>query len=348
MHGQTKIVYGSEAAKVRRQKKILAFQAATSDFESQLGKGDMTEAGFSLTTRVLDLNPEYYTAWNYRRRILQSFFDQADTAATLTAANSEEIAVPTPQSDAQRSPDKKKSHPEVGTPSPRERLLAELRYTAQHLAKHPKSYWLWFHRSWSCQQLHTQYSPCDWEHELELCTKFLNVDHRNFHCWNYRRWVASFPASKGTIAKEFEFTTGKIEQSFSNYSAWHQRSYLLPMCHTTEDSLQAALEEEFDFVKAAFYTDPSDQSAWFYHRWLVARSQHPDIEKRELEMCEELIELEPEAKWPLVTSVVLMVKLREKGFSEYEDRISVYLDKLEEVDPYRKMYYRSMRLRGGN
>lgn len=46
------------------------------------------------------------------------------------------------------------------------------------------------------------------------------------HCWAYRAWAAQQAAV--SPAAEFAFTTEKILENFSNYSAWHYRSKLLP------------------------------------------------------------------------------------------------------------------------
>jgi geranylgeranyl transferase type-2 subunit alpha len=49
------------------------------------------------------------------------------------------------------------------------------------------------------------------------------------HAWNYRRYVlANMPVPR-TRVSELAYTTRKIEASFSNFSAWHQRSKLLPV-----------------------------------------------------------------------------------------------------------------------
>ncbi len=48
---------------------------------------------------------------------------------------------------------------------------------------------------------------------------------RLVHCWTYRQWVAA--TAHVDPQEEFDFTTKKINDNFSNYSAWHYRSKLL-------------------------------------------------------------------------------------------------------------------------
>lgn len=70
------------------------------------------------------------------------------------------------------------------------------------------------------------------------------------HGWNYRRYVVchlkQVAQSEEKILminqQEYDFTTKKINQSFSNYSAWHQRSKLLP------DIVKSMDEEERNAV----------------------------------------------------------------------------------------------------
>ncbi|KAI9912500.1 hypothetical protein PsorP6_006182 [Peronosclerospora sorghi] len=87
-------------------------------------------------------------------------------------------------------------------------------------------------------------------------------DERNYYCWNYRRQGCNLAG----VSREdhFAFKTQKIEQNFSNYSALHHRSITLPDPLTVD-----VLLDEIALVQQAVFTDPDDQSAWFYYHWLV-------------------------------------------------------------------------------
>jgi geranylgeranyl transferase type-2 subunit alpha len=70
----------------------------------------------------------------------------------------------------------------------------------------------------------------------------------------------------------FNFTTSKINQNFSNYSAWHARSVTLPFILQSlgsQEEKAQRMREEFELAQSAFYTEPTDQSAWLYQRWLI-------------------------------------------------------------------------------
>lgn len=116
-------------------------------------------------------------------------------------------------------------------------IRAELGFTVPLLLEFPKCYWIWNYRLWTLdraiERLDISLACRIWEEELRLVSKMLVKDRRNFHAWGYRRHVVAqleSPVLNGQslVEPEFEYTTTKIRDDLSNFSAWHNRSQLIP------------------------------------------------------------------------------------------------------------------------
>jgi len=265
-------------------------------------EGKLDQDTLDLTSRALRTNSELYTSWNLRRDIFL-LMEKDGTVEDMDALYEKEL-----------------------------RFLEEIMKSGA-----TKSYWAWFHRKW----ITLKKSSCNWAHEIGLCNQLLKYDDRNFHCWNYRRFVSSHLVS---VKDEFDFTTQKIEANFSSYSAWHQRSAILPQLYAGNTAqLDEAFKTELEFAKNAYYTEPKDSAAWFYHRWLIAQTcgdgkgelteKQRSILNEELQMCQELLAEDPNTKWILLTATFLQKRLGDE--KAVEDNIR----KLMEMDSLRSGLY---------
>eukprot|EP00058_Branchiostoma_floridae_P021958 XP_002607448.1 hypothetical protein BRAFLDRAFT_276668 [Branchiostoma floridae] len=252
MHGRLKVkttAEQQEAKRKEREEKLSKYQAATGRLFEKRKNAEHDGEALDLTGRILAHNSDFLTMWNYRKEIFQAF------------------------------------HKDKSSDEMQQLYQDELSFLETCLKSNPKSYSVWEHRCWVMDCM----PQPNWQRELLLCGKFLEYDERNFHCWDYRRFVvrrANIPPQE-----ELKFSTDKISSNFSNYSSWHYRSKLLPLVHPDMEQPQGveetALLQEHELAQNAFFTDPNDQSAWFYHRWLLGRAER-DQSIRCLHVCRPL------------------------------------------------------------
>ena len=374
----------------------------SNDEKDKQQKPVSAEMLLSLTEKMLSVNPDPSHLWNIRREMLLYVpITEISNEESLSAdvSQSTSSSIPTTSID----------------------IKAELELTAHCLQRNPKSYSSWYHRKWSlvyhlthptttskpttddeidknCSQdvhikQHLDKMKSTLQSELELCAQFLLMDERNFHCWNYRRFVVAILGSCGSssttkeemaiaeksdremfngswsswlnqtkvsmgaqlsqnaitavgsipsnstnqvnehdiaksilpltkqelkeiITTEWNFTTSKIQDNFSNGSAFHYRSKLLPLVLETRLSssssdddcsnssndaispserysamLSLARDEWESILLNAVFTEPDDQTPWWYHRFLLSWAEPLAELKEGDELVEEYVGL---------------------------------------------------------
>jgi hypothetical protein len=272
MHGRPKLERPPTQSEIEAdQKKSQTYQQLVRVIVSKRSQHDMSNETFELIEQFLIKNPDYSSLWNYRKEILIHRYPQ--------------VILPNNNADYQ------KVHlPDI--------VQKEMQLSQKAILKNPKSYGAWYHRIWILQRFEV-----DMNQEIELCNQFLTADQRNFHCWNYRRYLinnfssgddtaaptTSGKASVGSIEAEYQYTSLKLSENFSNYSAYHHRSVYLPShllapstdapapsSDSSSSSVPRSLTEllgifeiEFQLIENAIFTEPDDQSAWWYYIFLI-------------------------------------------------------------------------------
>ncbi|KAH8295243.1 hypothetical protein KR018_009089 [Drosophila ironensis] len=289
MHGRLKVRTTEEERERKRKEqdlKVRAYRAAMSRIQRKRAEGELDDELLVLTVQVLQRNPDVNTLWNIRRecvllKLAKLEEEEQQEKEGQQEEGQQEKEEQEKQEKEEQEKEKPKKNPEAGqaedksTKGKKQAVFnCELNLTEQCLMVNPKSYNAWHHRCWTLEQ-----NPrADWQRELLLCNKYLKYDERNFHTWDYRRFVTAKAAVPA--AEELDFCTEKIKVNFSNYSSWHHRSLLLPQLYPNarrdRPMSESKLQQELEMVLTAAFTDPNDSSAWFYQRWLLGSGAQLD------------------------------------------------------------------------
>eukprot|EP00931_Biecheleriopsis_adriatica_P101899 TRINITY_DN76949_c0_g1_i1.p1 TRINITY_DN76949_c0_g1~~TRINITY_DN76949_c0_g1_i1.p1 ORF type:complete len:677 (+),score=185.16 TRINITY_DN76949_c0_g1_i1:36-2033(+) len=269
MHGRVKkdVVEPTPEEKEKQREQVRTARALFGKLLELRKSRTYNGQALDMTSKALQFHPEFPTLWGYRREILTSGQVEGEL---------------------------------------KDLLAVEMKLLEKALRKSQKVYSIWFHRRWVVEKLFEACSASGsgadarkvLDTELELCGRLLEVDERNFHCWNHRalvvglmrRWEGGAAEGAGPdqsgkdearektpdlAAIDLELSTDLINKNFSNYSAWHLRTLLQqappPGCEALEvlQPLDVDIKKELEWVQQGIYTEPNDQSVWLYHHWLT-------------------------------------------------------------------------------
>ncbi|KAI1068645.1 hypothetical protein LB507_006623 [Fusarium sp. FIESC RH6] len=367
--------------------KIEKYRTIEDEIRQKISNNDYGSETFQLTSKLLRLNPEYYTVWNARRRCLifgslskpldgsplskasqSTSANDIHTACSVASSSCSSTEIP-PHHNS-RTAGKIGTTPDshVDADVDVQVIRSELAFTVPLLLQFPKCYWIWNYRLWTLdcaiQRLNVSTARRIWEEELGLVSKMLTRDRRNFHAWGYRRHVVAQLESpllngQSLVEPEFQYTTDKIRQDLSNFSAWHNRSQLITRLlderNADDESRKAFLDQELELVDEGLNVGPEDQSLWYYHQFLVlnladsasSRQIAPNLAvndrklyiEREVTNIKDLLEDYRDVKCiyeALIEYAMALVQLIGQPLGiEKQSEVASWLDNLKKLDPMR-------------
>ncbi|KAI4389476.1 hypothetical protein MLD38_001697 [Melastoma candidum] len=221
MHGRPRKPEKPEnaAASAAKAEKLRLLQ---SQFLSNHHNRIYTKEALEANAKLLEINPEYYTAWNYRKLAVQHYVAEAGSDPQAIKSVYDE----------------------------------ELRVVEAALRQNFKSYGAWHHRKWVLSMGHSSL-----DQELRLLDKLQQLDSRNFHAWNYRRFLAELlNRSVEDELMHTEDMIGINFSNYSAWH--NRSMLLCKQLKENDTGLTSkdVLSNEYELVQNAIFTDPDDQS----------------------------------------------------------------------------------------
>lgn len=193
-------------------------------FRAVLKTNELSERALTVTTAVIEWNPANYTAWFFRRLILEAL-PNTDWANELEFVSEQAREHP---KNYQIWNHRQIVVEKLGSAS------EELDFIQQIHNIDSKNYHAWAHRQWVVSNFNL------WDNELEATESELVKDVRNNSAWNHRYFVVQNTTKLSTEArrKEISYAAKKIAKAPNNESSWNYLNGFVVVACFVSDALE--------------------------------------------------------------------------------------------------------------
>lgn len=175
-----------------------------------IAKDELSVRALRLNSKAIELSPAFYTAWNYRFRIIEHLLKEENLL--------------------------QESHDASYL------LNKELDWLDEFTLNNPKNYQIWSYRQAVLTQLHPH---ATFSREHPIMDLMLDDDSKNYHVWSYRNWCCSHFKTYG---EEMGFTERFIKRDVYNNSAWSYRFSMLKHCDVDLNTELQFVMEKIEYV----------------------------------------------------------------------------------------------------
>ncbi|KAI3325939.1 protein prenylyltransferase [Xylariaceae sp. AK1471] len=265
----------TEERRLRDLEKIKTYRDLENQIRSQVASGNYGLTLFHLTTKLLHLNPEYYTIWNVRRRCLLSglLSRRSGGYSSLKVSLSTSPNATTKPSDNASLHSSSDAIP-LDQCSPRTRKSGETPITSTATAEPPG--------------LDTQDQASDAQNlksdgdvlqsELAFTVPLLLKYPKSYHIWNFRQWILSqvtlrlpVPITRKIWETELGLVSKMVTKDQRNFHAWGYRRFVVAKLESPELQGKSKAEDEFAYTTERIENDLSNFSAWHHRSQLIPK-----------------------------------------------------------------------------